>query len=183
MSIPKQRKDESHGGGVVGALLVACVAVPLATACDNGRRRAPSPGPSSPTRGCTPGEQRSCACPGGLLGVQICESDGSGFGACVACSGLPTITDAGASSGGAGGLSWACYDTAVGGARTCQCLVDTSNSARCGSYSCCAKTTSLVNGKPSIGCACSTVWEDCEGTIVGLRTTYHEVVRVSTCPP
>lgn len=55
--------------------------------------------------GCAPGQQVSCACPGGDLdGVQICNADGSAFGVCMGCdadgssgSGSPdddTTTDA-----------------------------------------------------------------------------------------
>ncbi|MBK9754541.1 MAG: hypothetical protein IPO88_13745 [Nannocystis sp.] len=36
--------------------------------------------------GCTPGQQVSCACPGGGMGgVQVCNPDGIGFGVCMAC--------------------------------------------------------------------------------------------------
>src|SRR5688572_4166961 len=35
--------------------------------------------------GCMPGQQVSCACPGGGEGVQICEADGSAFGVCMGC--------------------------------------------------------------------------------------------------
>jgi hypothetical protein len=35
--------------------------------------------------GCTPGQQVSCACPGGGDGVQVCEADGSAFGVCMGC--------------------------------------------------------------------------------------------------
>jgi hypothetical protein len=36
--------------------------------------------------GCAPGQQVSCACPGGAGdGVQICEADGSHYGACMGC--------------------------------------------------------------------------------------------------
>ena len=36
--------------------------------------------------GCAPGQQVSCACPGGAVeGVQICEADGSAFGVCMGC--------------------------------------------------------------------------------------------------
>lgn len=37
-------------------------------------------------QGCTPGEQRACACPGGgPPGAQICEDSGERFGACFGC--------------------------------------------------------------------------------------------------
>lgn len=36
--------------------------------------------------GCAPGQQVSCACPGGAAdGVQVCEADGSHYGACMGC--------------------------------------------------------------------------------------------------
>lgn len=37
---------------------------------------------STSNTGCTPGQQTSCACPGGIEGVQVCSSDGASFGAC-----------------------------------------------------------------------------------------------------
>jgi cysteine-rich repeat protein len=51
---------------------------------------------SNPT-GCTPGQQTSCACPGGIEGVQVCASDGASFGACecnaTALCGNGTVDD------------------------------------------------------------------------------------------
>lgn len=49
---------------------------------------------------CVPGEQSSCACPGGLVGVQVCEGDGT-YGACTACS--PTGSGGASGSGGSAG--------------------------------------------------------------------------------
>lgn len=37
--------------------------------------------------GCVPGQQVACACIGGGSGVQRCNSDGAGFGACYGCAG------------------------------------------------------------------------------------------------
>jgi hypothetical protein len=51
------------------------------------------------TRACTPGQQESCACTGTSTGVQVCASDGSGYGACTGCPG------SGSSSGGGSGSS------------------------------------------------------------------------------
>ena len=51
---------------------------------------------------CVPGEQSSCACPGGLTGVQVCESDGT-YGACSSCG--PPGSGGTSTSGGSGGLS------------------------------------------------------------------------------
>lgn len=50
--------------------------------------------------GCMPGQQVSCACPGGAApGVQICEADGARFGVCMGCddasSGPATSSDGG----------------------------------------------------------------------------------------
>jgi hypothetical protein len=66
-----------------------------ATSCsgDNGGRSDTDAG------GCAPGQQVSCACPGGdVEGVQVCEPDGSGFGVCMGCddassSGASTLDD------------------------------------------------------------------------------------------
>lgn len=44
-------------------------------------------------KGCTAGDTKACACPGGPQGAQTCKADGSGFGECTGCP----------SSGGSGG--------------------------------------------------------------------------------
>ncbi len=44
---------------------------------------------------CIAGEQRSCPCPGGGQGVQVCSDDGTHLGACSAC-GLPNDLASGA---------------------------------------------------------------------------------------
>ncbi len=36
---------------------------------------------------CVPGDQKACACPGGLLGAQACNADGTGFDPCLGCGG------------------------------------------------------------------------------------------------
>lgn len=36
---------------------------------------------------CTPGQQSSCACPGGTTGIQTCNQDGKGLGPCLNCGG------------------------------------------------------------------------------------------------
>lgn len=51
---------------------------------------------ADPAQSCVPGEQRSCACPGGLTGVQVCQNNG-GFGTCKNCS------PAGGGGGGSAG--------------------------------------------------------------------------------
>lgn len=38
--------------------------------------------PDEPEPVCVPGRQEKCACPGGAEGAQICNSEGTGFGAC-----------------------------------------------------------------------------------------------------
>ncbi len=56
----------------------------LAVACSDGDSINPN--------GCTPGEQQSCACPGGTEGVQVCAEDGTSLGECD-CGG--TTSDCG----------------------------------------------------------------------------------------
>jgi hypothetical protein len=54
---------------------------------------------------CVPGQQISCACAVGE-GVQVCKSDGSGYGACAGCTdngGWPSVDGGGGSDGQAGG--------------------------------------------------------------------------------
>ncbi len=47
---------------------------------------------------CTPGQEASCLCPGGVgyAGVLTCAADGSGYGACAGC---PAPSDAGEDGG------------------------------------------------------------------------------------
>lgn len=52
------------------------------------------------TRSCVPGAQLSCACPGGADGIQQCNADGSGLGACE-CSEVSDSADSTAPSTGA----------------------------------------------------------------------------------
>lgn len=40
---------------------------------------------------CVPGQQVSCACPGGTSGVQACATDGSRFEACACTAPAPTV--------------------------------------------------------------------------------------------
>jgi len=61
--------------------LIAISGFGLAAACSDGDTVDPN--------GCTPGEQSSCACPGGADGVQVCSSDGTSFGTCD-CGGTNT---------------------------------------------------------------------------------------------
>ena len=42
---------------------------------------------------CVPGTTQSCACPGGVSGVQTCNATGSGYGSCLMCP--PATQDAG----------------------------------------------------------------------------------------
>jgi hypothetical protein len=44
------------------------------------------------TTACVSGDQKSCACPGGGMGAQVCKADGSGYGLCMGCS----VVDSGA---------------------------------------------------------------------------------------
>lgn len=49
-----------------------------------------------PAKACAPGQQVECACPGGSKGAQVCNADGTGYGACSPCD---------VAAGGAGGSS------------------------------------------------------------------------------
>jgi fibro-slime domain-containing protein len=86
-------------------------ALALCVAC--GSSKDPS---AAASRACTPGEQRACACPGGDLGIQICNADGSALGECMGCSssatGGATSTIAISAPGGASSSS---ADTAPSG--------------------------------------------------------------------
>lgn len=68
-------------------------------------------GSATDAAGCAPGQQVSCACPGGdVEGVQICEPDGSRFGACMGCE---DEGSSGASSLGDDGTTTDATDTTL----------------------------------------------------------------------
>jgi len=77
---------------------------------------------------CVPGQQISCACPGGAEGIQVCADDGERLSACD-CPG--TGSGGGGGSGGAGGgSSCACADEFYcNGVETCgadgECIAGT----------------------------------------------------------
>ena len=50
-----------------------------------------------PAQVCAPGRQEACACPGGGQGAQVCNTEGTGYGACAPCD-----ANAGGSGGGGG---------------------------------------------------------------------------------
>lgn len=83
---------------VVGwALLLAGLAVPVACASDEPE--------SEPVPSCVPGQQASCACPGGgAQGVQVCQKDGT-YGECLSCAGGPGVWPTNPDGGGSGGTS------------------------------------------------------------------------------
>jgi hypothetical protein len=58
-------------------------------------------GCSSSPKVCAPGQQISCACPGGGTGAQVCNAAGSGYGTCSGCgSGDAGAPDSGSSDAG-----------------------------------------------------------------------------------
>ncbi len=70
---------------------IALVAALVLAACGSDALPASDAGT---TTACTPGQQASCVCPGGVgfAGVLTCAADGSGYGTCAGC---PAPTDAG----------------------------------------------------------------------------------------
>ncbi len=97
---------------------------------------------STGSRTCTPGQQVSCACAGGASGVQVCASDGSGFGPCTGCtSGSSSGSGSGSGSGGCVPLSKSqvCADGGVYcGAHTDGCGGTVDCGSDCGATSECA---------------------------------------------
>lgn len=76
-------------------------------ACSSGSERVSSGFESMDPEGCTPGEQRACACPAGAPdGVQVCADGGDHFEACLGCdadgvtSTSPGTVTAGGTAGG-----------------------------------------------------------------------------------
>jgi hypothetical protein len=97
-----------HGGALaaVVALVVGCGQIIYS----NGSGGAGGGGAGgSSGNGCTPGTQRSCACPDGTVGIQDCDADGTGFGTCQCLAGTTSSSSTSSSStssgstGGAGG--------------------------------------------------------------------------------
>jgi len=66
------------------AFVIGCL---LLSACSAGQERGIEGSTGTiGTEGCTPGEQRACACPGGAPeGVQVCADSGDRFEACMGC--------------------------------------------------------------------------------------------------
>lgn len=76
---------------------------------------------------CVAGQQVVCSCPGGVQGVQVCESDGKSFGPCTGCgtggaAGWPGSgggsSASGGATGGVGGSSGSGGATGGGGTPT-----------------------------------------------------------------
>src|SRR5687768_11065010 len=67
------------------------------------------------TLGCTPGEQRACACPGGQAdGVQVCAEMGDHYEACLGCSlGDGGVTTSAGSTGAGEGSSGGAESTSA----------------------------------------------------------------------
>jgi hypothetical protein len=83
--------------------LVACGTVPdsqtteASTGTDTDTSTSTSPSttnssPTSPTPACVPGQSVACACTNGLMGAQVCNPSGTGFGACE-CEGGGSNSD------------------------------------------------------------------------------------------
>ena len=87
--------------GWVRSALLGSVVAGLAACGSSGTSDATTSGGT----GCTPGEQKACACPSGTMGVQTCASDGRTLNACE-CGGST-------SSGGVGGAGGASTGTSM----------------------------------------------------------------------
>ncbi len=66
------------------AILLAVVL--SATSCVGGGSSGSSSSSSGSALVCAPGDQKSCACIGGAQGVQVCNTAGTGYDACLGCS-------------------------------------------------------------------------------------------------
>ncbi|MEB2311765.1 MAG: hypothetical protein OZ921_10580 [Sorangiineae bacterium] len=88
----------------LGALAFGIFAWALPLGCSNGGSS------DSGAPACTPGEQKACACGGGVEGFQVCSDNGASYGACQGCG------DAGSSSGGSGSGSGGAGSGDAGGA-------------------------------------------------------------------
>jgi hypothetical protein len=67
---------------------------------------------------CTPGASVACTGPGGCAGGQVCNANGSAFGACDCGSSAGTSIEAGATSGAASAAASGASDTTTSGSST-----------------------------------------------------------------
>ena len=65
-------------------ILVVGIALVMLSACSSD---------DGPVRVCEPGDQKTCACPGGASGAQVCADDGAKWGACMGCDTVDGDTD------------------------------------------------------------------------------------------
>jgi len=47
-------------------------------------------GALAPSQACSPGEETTCTCPNGRVGVRVCREDGSAYGSCTGCEPAPS---------------------------------------------------------------------------------------------
>lgn len=73
----------SHNVILMAALTALCVVAGCSSSDSGG------------SGGCTPGDQKACACAGGTQGAQVCKADGTGWDECTGCNASPAC-DAGA---------------------------------------------------------------------------------------
>ncbi len=131
--------------GWVRAALLGSVVAGLAACGSSGSSDASTSGGA----GCTPGEQKACACAGGTMGVQTCASDGRSLNACE-CGGSSS-----SGSGGAGGASTGTsMETCGDGVQQAgECDPTTETHIYCAKD--CAGTTSTSTGTGGAGGSCT----------------------------
>jgi hypothetical protein len=136
--------------GWVRAALLGSVVAGLAACGSSGSSDATTAGGGT---GCTPGEQKSCACPGGTQGVQTCAEDGRSLNACECGASSGT---AGTGSGGAGGTSTGTHtsDCGDGVQQPGECLPDSETHFYC-KEDCDGTTASGSTGSTGAGGACA----------------------------
>lgn len=131
--------------GWVRAALLGSVVAGLAACGSSGSSDTTTSGGA----GCTPGEQKACACAGGTMGVQTCASDGRSLNACE-CGGSSS-----SGSGGAGGASTGTQmETCGDGVQQAgECDPTTETHIYCAAD--CAGTTSTSTGTGGAGGSCA----------------------------
>jgi hypothetical protein len=75
VAIKARRRRRCRSAPAIWAGLLLLTALTTSSAAD-----------AAPVAACVPGQQISCGCPAGLLGVQICRADGAGYDACGSCA-------------------------------------------------------------------------------------------------
>ena len=112
---------------------------------------------------CEPGNTRSCDCPGGLKGIQTCDSAGAAWGSCSSCAG--TGADAGTTDSGVADLGGGADSSPCGAHNTLcdsECVNLQKDSSHCGKCGAACKAGEVCS-KGSCALSCPPGQQKCGG--------------------